>query len=205
MASNPNQDCGCIVHCNPYCAEDTRHITIAENSCSVVQLNHGEIRSEPHTIRGDNAGNAIEPVLLNLHKDFEASMGEDMKIRRDRSYDFAHLSLEVRVSVSWPDTEVPTQHPFLPNPVVISAVVHTVDTTKRQVYTLMTNVMRMNTILKDMRIIIIQGKLVAFTVIDDFTLKLNMGHFSAQLTHFLVQAEIVEQELRDLSRKWKSL
>jgi hypothetical protein len=204
-----NQDYGRIAHCNTFCKEGTRHMSIAENFRSVVQRNHGEVPSEIPIVSGNNDGNALENVLLDLHKDFEASKRENLKIHQDRSYHFAHLNLKVRVSVSWPGTEERTQHPFLPNPAVISAVVHSIDSTKRQLYTLMTNVLRMNTIHKDVKIIINQGKLVAFTVIDDFIPLLNkddnMGQFSVRLTRFLMEADIVEKELRDLSRKWKSL
>lgn len=129
-------------------------------------------------------------LRLNHLRDFIALHGDDTNLLRTRRCGFKHRDFDILFSFSVCNSSSTIQS------IVVSAAVCNTDKHRKQAYTLMTKVMRINTELRGMKISRILGEIVAFRLIDASLLYRNDGEaFQLRLIDFLVHVVRIEKEL----------
>lgn len=129
-------------------------------------------------------------LRLNHLRDFLALHGDDTNLLRTRRCGFKHRDVDILFSFSVCEYSSTIQS------IVVSAAVCNTDKHRKQAYTLMTKVMKINTELRGMKICRFRGEIVAFRLIDPSLLYRDDGEvFHARLSDFLIHVVIIEKEL----------
>jgi hypothetical protein len=129
-------------------------------------------------------------LRLNRLREFIALHRGDINVLQTIRCGFKHRDFDILFSFSGCESASTIQS------IVVSAVVCNADEQRKQAYTLMTRVMRINTGLRDMKISRLRGEIVAFRLIDASLLYREEGRaFQARLCDFLIHVVRIEKEL----------
>ena len=128
--------------------------------------------------------------LLDFFRDFIALQRDVSNPLRNNRCTIQYRDFDIRLSA------LGSERTSMIHSIVVSIVVCNTDTRRKQVYTLMTKVMRINTGLRDMKICRCGGEIVVFRSIDASLLHLSDGmEFNLRLCDFLAHAARIAAEL----------